>query len=210
MNDIVIQAIGFVAIAMNLIAVQFNKYHKIILFKTLGSGLFVLQYFMFAFFKDDATAYIGMFMDGVGIFRNIIFSNNIRNNRPNKNAVIVFSILTFLFGLYSIIFAWNETVNKITFTDNQVLITLIIIFISILAVVAKLISTISYSIKNPHTIRILNIPTSICWIVYNLMVFSIAGVISDSMTLVSVIIAEIRFRKTGEEESKTLPEKTTD
>ena len=204
MLDIVIQAIGFVAIALNLIAVQFNKYHKIILFKTLGSAMFVLQYFMFAFFKNDATAYIGMFMDSVGVFRNIVFSNNIRNGKSNKNAVIIFAILTFIFGLYGIINAWNATVNKITFTDNQILVTIVIIFISILAVVAKLISTISYSIKNPHTIRMLNIPTSICWIVYNAMVFSIAGILSDSMTLISVIIAEMRFRKTGEEPTKQI------
>lgn len=199
MLDFFIQAIGFVAIALNLLAVQFNKYHKIILFKTLGSALFVLQYFMFAYFKNDSTAYIGMFMDGVGIFRNVIFSNNIKNQKSNKNAVIVFSILTFIFGLGSIIFAWNETLNKITFTDNQILVTIIIVFINILAVLAKLISTISYSIKNPHTIRMLNIPTSICWIIYNAMVFSIAGVVSDSMTLISVIIAEIRFKENKEE-----------
>ena len=50
----------------------------------------------------------------------------------------------------------------------------------------------------------LNIPTSICWIVYNVMVFSIAGILSDSMTLISVIIAEMRFRKTGEEPTKQI------
>lgn len=199
MLDIFIQAIGFIAIALNLLAVQFNKYHKIILFKTLGSALFALQYFMIAFFYSDSAAYIGMFMDGVGIFRNIIFSQNIKNQKSNKKAVIIFSIITFIVGLGSIIFAWNETIAKITFTDNQILVTLIIIFISILAVVAKLISTISYSIKNPHTIRMLNIPTCLCWLVYNAMVFSIAGVVNETMTLISVIIAEIRFKGKKEE-----------
>ena len=41
----------------------------------------------------------------------------------------------------------------------------------------------------------INIPSNACWVVYNLVAFSIAGVINDLMCLGSIVIAEIRFRK---------------
>ena len=66
MFEVFVQFLGYVAIACNLISVQFNKYGKIILFKTLGSLLFALQYFLLG-------AYTGMVMDLIGSARNIIF-----------------------------------------------------------------------------------------------------------------------------------------
>ncbi len=184
--DIFIQAIGFIAIGVNLIAVQFNKYSTIILFKTIGSLLFVLQYIFLG-------AYTGMIMDIIGSIRNIIFSSNVKNNRSNKSAVIIFSLLTAILGITTIILTWD--VSEIRWTDNVKFATILMVFISILSIIAKLLSTIAYSIKSPHTIRMLNIPSCSCWLVYNLVVFSIAGFVNEVMTICSIIIAEIRFKK---------------
>ena len=65
MCDIFVQGIGFIGIALNIIAVQFNKHWQIVLLKTLGSGLFVVQYILL-------KAWTGAAMDGIGILRNII------------------------------------------------------------------------------------------------------------------------------------------
>ena len=184
--EILIQAIGFVAIAVNIIAVQFNRYGTIIFFKTLGSLLFALHYLLLG-------AFTGMIMDIIGSIRNIIFSYNVRNNRSNKIPVIFFSLITLVFGIATIILTWN--VSKIFWTDNVKIATIIMVFISILSIIAKLISTISYSIKNPHRMRMFNLPSASCWLVYNLITFSIAGVINEVMTIGSIIIAELRFKK---------------
>ena len=184
--DILIQAIGFIAIAVNLIAVQFNKYSTIILLKTIGSLLFVLQYVFLG-------AYTGMIMDIIGCIRNIIFSSNVKNNRSNKRAVIVFSLLTAILGILTIILTWD--VSEIRWTDNVKFATILMVFISALSIIAKLLSTVAYSIKSPHTIRMLNLPSCSCWLVYNLVVFSIAGFVNEIMTICSIIIAEIRFKK---------------
>jgi hypothetical protein len=37
------------------------------------------------------------------------------------------------------------------------------------------------------------------WIIYNTIVFSLAGILSDAMSIGSIIIAEIRFRKKPEQ-----------
>jgi len=184
--DILVQAIGFIAIAVNLIAVQFNKYSTIILFKTIGSLLFVLQYIFLG-------AWTGMVMDIIGCIRNIIFSSNVKNNRSNKIAVIVFSLLTAILGILTIVLTWD--VGEIKWTENIRLATTLMIIISILSIIAKLLSTVAYSIKSPHTIRMLNIPSCSCWLVYNLVVFSIAGFVNEVMTMCSIVIAELRFRK---------------
>ncbi len=184
--DILIQAIGFIAIGVNLIAVQFNKYSTIILFKTIGSLLFVLQYIFLG-------AYTGMVMDIIGSIRNIIFSSNVKNNRSNKSAVIIFSLLTATLGILTIAFTWD--VSEIKWTDNVKLATVLMVLISILSIIAKLLSTVAYSIKSPHTIRMLNIPSCSCWLVYNLVVFSIAGFVNEIMTMCSIVIAELRLRK---------------
>lgn len=188
--DIFVQVLGFVGIALNIIAVQFNKYGTIIFFKTLGSLLFVLQYFLLG-------AYTGMVMDLIGSFRNIIFSLNVKNKRSNKVPVIIFSLVTAIAGILTIALTWD--VSKIRWTNNVKFATILMVIISVLSIIAKLISTISYSIANPHKMRMLNIPSSSCWLVYNFVAFTLAGTLNEIMTLSSVLIAEFRFRKVKNE-----------
>ncbi len=184
--EIFVQVLGFVAIGLNIIAVQFNKYGTIIFFKTLGSLLFVIQYFLLG-------AYTGMVMDLIGSFRNIIFSLNVKNKRSNKLPVIIFSCITAIAGILTIAFTWD--VSKIRWTNDLKFATVLMVIISVLSIVAKLISTVSYAIADPHKMRMLNIPSSACWLVYNFVAFTLAGTLNEIMTLSSVLIAEFRFRK---------------
>ena len=183
--EIFVQLLGFIAIALNIIAVQFNKYGTIIFFKTLGSILFALQYFLLG-------AYTGMIMDIVGSVRNIIFSLNVKNKRSNKISVVIFSCITAIAGIVTIALTWD--VSEIRWTDNIQFATVLMVIISILSIVAKLISTIAYAIDDPHKMRILNLPSSGCWLIYNFVAFTLAGIINEIMTLTSVLIAEFRFR----------------
>ena len=65
--------------------------------------------------------------------------------------------------------------------------------ISIFVVLAKLISSVALGIKNPRTIRILNLISNPCWLLYNIYVGSIAGIITDSLVITSVVIAVFRL-----------------
>lgn len=163
LTDILIQAIGFVGIGLNLIAVQFNKHWQIILLKTLGSAMFVVQYILL-------KAWTGAAMDGIGILRNIIFIFAVKKGKPTLGWIVLFSALTVILG-------------AVTFEG----------WVSFLAIAAKLLSCIAYGIKNPRTIRYLGLPTSLLWITYNSIHISIAGVINELFVTTSIIIAEIRF-----------------
>ena len=183
------QIIGFLAIAMNIIAVQFNTHFKIMLFKSLGSFLFCVQYLLLG-------AYTGMVMDLVGVIRNFIFANNVKKGKSNKWWIVLFCLITATAGITTIIFTWSATIKTLSrWTENTNSLTTLAVIISVISILAKLLSTIGYGFKSPHAIRMINLPTFAMWCVYNFMVFSFAGIASDSMSIISIIIAEIRFKK---------------
>lgn len=187
--SILVQSIGFIAIAMNIIAVQFNKHWPIMLFKSLGSFLFAVQYLLLG-------AFVGMAMDIVGVIRNFVFATNVKKNKNNFWWIILFSIITATIGVITIIFTWGKTLETLSrWSSNFSVLTIMAIGLSVLSILAKLLSTIGYGAKSPHAIRMINLPTFSMWIFYNVMVISIAGIISDSMSIVSIIIAEIRFKE---------------
>ncbi len=190
--DVLIQIIGFVGIALNILSVQFNTHWKIMLFKTLGSMTFVIQYILLG-------AWVGMVMDLIGSIRNIIFTLNVKNGKSNKWWIVFFSLITFVAGVTTIAMTWDKSIGYASnWSNNANTVLIIAVSISIISIVAKLLTTIAYGFKNPHIIRMVNLPSNACWVVYNLVAFSIAGVINDLMCLGSIVIAEIRFRKKPE------------
>ena len=47
--------------------------------------------------------------------------------------------------------------------------------------------------KNEKLLRIITLPSCVFWIIYNVTVGSIAGVLTDSLALVSLLIAMYKF-----------------
>lgn len=184
--DIITQIIGFIAIAFSILAVQFNTHGKIIAFKTISSLLFALQYLLLG-------AYTGMVMDIIGSTRNIVFAQTVKNGKSTKNQIIFFSALTLILGVTSIVLTWD--VSKIIWTNNVKTATIIMIIVSITSVIAKLLTTVAYGIKNPHLIRMVNLPSCSLWLIYNIVVFSLAGILNEIMSIISIVVAEIRLKK---------------
>lgn len=184
--EIFVQVLGFVALGIYVISVQFNRYSTVLILKTIGSLLFALQYALLG-------AFPGFALEIVGCIRNVIFCLNDKNNRSNKSAIAFFSVFTVITGVISIVLAWN--VSNIIWTNNKTIATIVMVIISVLAIFAKVISTVAYGLTDTHLLRMLNLPSSACWLIYNLTIFSLGAALSDSMNIVSVLIAEYRFRK---------------
>ncbi len=198
MWDVLIQIIGFVGIALNILSVQFNSHWKIMLFKTLGSLTFVLQYLLLG-------AWVGMVMDLIGSIRNVVFTLNVKKGRSNKWWVVFFSIITLVAGVITIISTWDKSIGYASnWSKDPSVVLAIAVSISIISIIAKLLTTIAYGFKDPHVIRMVNLPSNACWVIYNAVAFSIAGVINDLMCLGSIIIAEIRFRKPKEKQTQSI------
>ena len=141
-------------------------------------------------------AFSGCVMDFIGVIRNFVFSYNVKKGRSNKWWVVLFCIITLVAGVSTIILTWSKTLNVLTrWSSNSSIIIALAFYLSIVSVLAKIISTIGYGFKSPHAIRMINLPTFVMWISYNVFSLSLAGVASDTMSIASIIVAEIRYRK---------------
>lgn len=186
--EIFIQVLGFIGIFLAIISVQFNSHRSIVLCKTLAEVPYLIQYVFLG-------AWVGMIMGVVGIIRNLIFRKLVSLNKNTKPYIILFCSITFIAGFITITLSWEETLAIMArYTPFISLQIIFAIIFSSLSIFAKIVSTIAYGIKEPKTIRKLNLPSSTSWLIYNLVFFSIAGVIHELMTITSIIIATIRYR----------------
>lgn len=161
--NIFIQLIGGLGILSSIISFQCKKHKHVLLFRTLNEFLFAIQYFLIG-------AYTGMAMNLVGCVRNIIFTKQVKKNKSTVQSIILFSILFFIFGLAT----WQGLK-------------------SILIIIAKILSTLAYGNKNTSFVRKTIFVTSMSWLIYNTLVFSIAGVLCEVFTLASIIVGIIRL-----------------
>lgn len=186
--DIFVQALGFLGIAIAIISVQFNSHKNIVLFKTLAEIPFLIQYIFL-------NAYVGMVMGVIGIIRNIILRYKIKHNQSTIPVIIIASIITITAGIMTITLTFDATVSEMTkFSTNIITATFLAVLFSAMSILAKLLTTVAYGIKEPKTIRALNFPSSLLWFVYNLVFFSLAGVLNEVFVMSSIIIAAIRYK----------------
>ena len=161
--NFLVQAIGFLGMAANVLSFQFKKHKTILFFRTVNESLFILQYFLLG-------ALSGAYLNAVGCVRNIIFTKQVAKGKSTTATTVIFSVLFTVFGL-------------LTFDGVK----------SIMLILAKVLSTVAYGNKNTTVIRAVSFLTHITYLFYNIAVFSMAGAISDGILLVSLAIGIMRF-----------------
>lgn len=161
--DILVQLIGGLGILASLISFQCKKHNSILAFRTLNEAIFAAQYLMLG-------AYTGMAMNLIGCVRNTVFSKQVTKGKKTTVSTIIFTIIFFIFGILT----WQGAK-------------------SILIIVAKVLSTIAYGNKNPTVVRGIVFITCTSWLIYNYCVFSVAGVICEAVTLISLLIGIVRL-----------------
>ena len=160
---ILIQVIGGLGLLANFVSFQMKKHKHILFFRTLNEGLFILQYFLLG-------AFSGSLLNFVGCIRNVIFTKQVENGKRTVVSGAIFCVIFTVFGI-------------VTFDG----------FGSIMLIFAKVLSTVAYGNKNTSVVRGVSFLTHISYLIYNLSVFSIAGVIGDGVLLVSLAIGITRF-----------------
>lgn len=161
--DIIVQIIGFIGLIFSVIAFQCKKHKNVMINKTINEMIFALQYFMLG-------AYTGVAMNLIGSARNILFAKLIEKGKSTTVAQIIFGVFFVIFG----IFTWQGP-------------------ISIMVISAKIVTSIAYGIKNTSVLRWLTLPTSVCWLIYNTVSMSFAGILCESFTIISIVSAIIRI-----------------
>ncbi len=163
-QDIIIQLIGYVGLVFAIIAFQCKSHKSVMIFRTLNEMFFMVQYICLG-------SYTGAAMNIIGSARNISFAACVEKGKSTKALQIAFSAIFVVAGL----------------------LTTPVGFVQFMVIGAKIVSTVAYGMKNTSLIRILTLPTSICWLVYNISCGSTAGAVCEALTIISIISAILRI-----------------
>lgn len=157
------QLIGVLGTIAVVIGMQQKKYNRIVFCKIFNEFIATIHYFLIG-------GYTGMVINLASCLTNGVYWYRITKGKSTLIFQILFGALFVTLGALS----WQGP-------------------ISIFVILAKLISSVSLGIKTPRTIRFLNLISNPCWLVYNLYMGSVAGIITDSLVLASTIIAVVRL-----------------
>ena len=161
--DFLIQLIGFVGLATSILAFQFKKHRGIVLCKMSSELIFALQYILLG-------AWTAAVLDGISVIRNTLYTNFVKRGRSTLPVIIDFCAFVVVTGI-------------VTFDG----------WLSLLPIAAKLLTTISYGMKNEKLLRFITLPSCIMWSIYNLQVGSLGGALGDTLTLASLLIGIYKF-----------------
>ena len=170
---ILVQGIGFMGIACSILAFQYKQYRPLVTLRAATELFFGIQYILLG-------AYSGAAMDFLGCFRNWVFLDCDKKGKSLRPWRILFSVIF-------------VAATLLTWAGPK----------SLLSAVAKVASTVAYGSSNPRLIRFITLCSSSCWLIYNLLVFSLAGVLGEVITLASVLIGILRFDILGKTSCNT-------
>lgn len=158
--------IGYVATACLVFSFQCKKEKLLFLFQTVSAFLFILHYGL----NGD---YTGMAMDGIAFVRAFLMASG---KKPLTGKAALGVLLTAILVLG--VLTWQD-------------------WFSVFPVIALLVSTVFlYSGDGKKIRRAQFFCTSPTWMVYNVRVASIPGIICEALDMASVLVYWIRNRKT--------------
>lgn len=181
--DIIAQGFGLLGMAMNILSYQRRERGQIIFMQLFGAVFFSINYFLLG-------AYVGALLNFVAMARAVVYwkGEKLRSDKPIWIAIIgIASIL--VYALSFAVFKTEPSAKK--------LIT------EALPVLAMILSTVSFYLGSARAIRRFGIINSPLWLTYNIINFAIGGIITEVISLVSIIIGIIRYdlRRGGKAEN---------
>jgi hypothetical protein len=169
------QAIGFAAMTCAIICFAQKKRKNIIVWQIITLALWVLHFIMLG--NPTAAA-----INSVQIVRNLVFINREKHEWASKNIwPVLFIVLTLAMG----IFTWQSP-------------------LSLMPMIATSLATVAIWMKKPLNIRLLTLPVSLLWCIYDFLTKSIAGTCNEIFTIITIVIAifTIDLKQTEREEIK--------
>lgn len=165
MNPVITQLIGFGGLLAFLISYQVKTNRRLFFAQTCGIALFMLQFLLL-------NAVSGCLSLGVGVIRNIlVYHYNDWKWVRWKGWVVIFILAFALVTWYT----WNGWTSLLPFAGMSS-------------------CTIAFWTNNALNIRKANLfIASPAWIVYDVIFFSIAGILSELVTMASILVSVWRF-----------------
>ena len=155
-----------------VITYQLKNKNKILLFNIVSQTSCALSYICL-------SAYTGLAMAIISVFRNIVFLINEKKNGVTKETTT--NEILMLIVIYALIII----LSVITFNG----------FLSLLSVFATMLYTFSVWQKSTKVYKILGIPVSLLWLSYNIYIHSIFGIILEFILMTSAVIGFTKENK---------------
>ena len=155
----------------NILSYQCKEKRQVLLLQLFGGGLFAVNMFLL-------DAVMGGILNIIAVFRSVVYMR--RKNSVWQN---------WLFGiLYGISYLLTFLVFGKPPTASNLLTELLPLF-------GMMAMTIGFSKTNARAIRLCGFINSPCWLIYNCINFSIGGIISEAISVVSILFAFLRLDK---------------
>ncbi len=174
-RDIAAQLVGFVAMALLVSSFQMKTRAGILKVQLVSESLWVLHYFLLG-------AYTGMALNVVAAVRCYVYGRRGVKKWADNNAI---PVVFFTAGVLTCIFTWSGP-------------------ISLLPTASICLNSFVQWSKRPRVIRIFSAPGCACWLVFNYLSGSYAGILTEVLNLISIAAAILRYdvlkkeKKTGD------------
>jgi len=167
MEQLVAQIIGFIAFIILFVSFQFDNRKAIINLRSFHNFTYAIHFYLLG---GAITAAV---LNIISILRNFIFLYRSKNKYLDN---IIWLILFLVIFILAGVFTWEGLV-------------------SILAIIGIGLGTLGVWSKKTKKIRYLTLLSNISWLIHNILVVSLAGILINVFIIVSIIIAIIRFDK---------------
>ncbi len=160
------QIIGFVPMVLSYFVFYFNNRKAIITTKAISDLLWMIHFLMLG-------AYSGALTNAVCAVRGVVFSQRGKKKWTSSIAVpIIFCIFTL-------------SVTLVSWAGPK----------SLLPVVGSCLGILGFWCDDPKNIRKFNLPALVLWLIYGILTLSLSTIVCNVVSIVSIIITEIKVRK---------------
>ena len=157
-------AIGFISVALFFYSYQRSKKSKIMIIQTVATALSCVQYLLIG-------AASGFALNVVCIIRNFAFYYREKNNKTDLVTPVIFAVAMAVMSCFS----WEGI--------HSLLITL-----------GLVVNTVCMGICDAKSFRKTILISSTLILAYNFFALSYSGMLSESISLISVVIGIVRYR----------------
>ena len=163
-NKIIAQIIGFIAATVLWSAFQCKNTKRLFFLQLISATLFSLHFLLLG-------AYTGMLLNLVEVLRSFLLYQGSKKWASHPVAMVAIMLLFTISGAIT----WDG-------------------WISILPTAAMVLGTLFMWSRNGKILRYAQLSfISPCWLIYNVAMGSIAGVLTESVNLISVVVSLLRF-----------------
>lgn len=166
--ELIGQIVGIIAMFLNIIAVQFKKPRQLFICRLVGCCLWALNFLLLG-------SPTGAIMNLIDVVRSVFL---LRKQTSTKTFLWITLAMFTVAGLITMDYTFS-----------------VLMIVDILIIISQLVDTAGMWTNNIKIIRRCQLfAISPVWLVHNILVFSIGGIVTETFTIISTLIAMYRYR----------------